>query len=51
MGRLNELQPGFVEIPEALAQQKGISNGSQVKVVSARGEIPGVAMVTKACRR
>jgi formate dehydrogenase major subunit len=47
-GRLNELQPGFfVEIPEALAQQKGISNGSQVKVVSARGEISGVAMVTK----
>jgi formate dehydrogenase major subunit len=47
-GRLNELQPGFfVEIPEALAQQKGIANGSQVKVVSARGEIQGVAMVTK----
>jgi formate dehydrogenase major subunit len=47
-GRLNELQPGFfVEIPEELAQQKGISNGSQVKVVSARGEIQGVAMVTK----
>ena len=47
-GRLNELQPGFfVEIPEALAQQKGIGNGSQVKVVSARGEVRGVAMVTK----
>jgi formate dehydrogenase major subunit len=47
-GRLNELQPGFfVEIPEALAQQKGIVNGSQVKVTSARGEIQGVAMVTK----
>jgi formate dehydrogenase-N alpha subunit len=47
-GRLNELQPGFfVEIPEALAQQKGIANGSRVKVVSARGEIEGVAMVTK----
>ena len=47
-GRLNELQPGFfVEIPEALAQKSGISNGSQVKVVSARGEIQGVAMVTK----
>jgi formate dehydrogenase major subunit len=47
-GRLNELQPGFfVEIPEALAAQKGIANGSQVKVVSARGEIQGVAMVTK----
>jgi formate dehydrogenase major subunit len=47
-GRLNELQPGFfVEIPEALARQKGISNGSEVKVVSARGEIRGTAMVTK----
>src|SRR6185369_9704693 len=47
-GRLNEIQPGFfVEIPEALAQQKGIGNGSQVKVSSARGEIFGTAMVTK----
>ena len=47
-GRLNELQPGFfVEIPEALAVQKGIANGSRVKVISARGEIEGVAMVTK----
>ncbi len=47
-GRLNEMQPGFfVEIPEGLAKEKGIANGSQVKVVSARGEIQGVAMVTK----
>src|SRR5688572_7763746 len=47
-GLLNQVQPGFfVEIPEALAEQKGIANGSQVKVVSARGEIRGVAMVTK----
>jgi formate dehydrogenase major subunit len=47
-GLLNEIQPGFfVEIPEALAEQRGIANGSQVKVVSARGEIRGVAMVTK----
>jgi formate dehydrogenase major subunit len=47
-GRLNELQPGFfVEIPEALAREKGIENGGPVKVVSARGEIRGVAMVTK----
>jgi len=47
-GRLNELQPGFfVEVPEALAQQKGITNGSQVVVRSARGEIRGTAMVTK----
>jgi formate dehydrogenase major subunit len=51
-GRLNELQPGFfIEIPEALAQEKGIANGSQVKVVSARGEIRGVAMVTKRLAR
>ncbi len=50
-GRLNELQPGFfVEIPEALAREKGIANGSRVKVVSARGEIQGVAMVTKRLR-
>ncbi len=47
-GRLNEMQPGFfVEIPEGLAKEKGIANGSQVKVISARGEIQGVAMVTK----
>jgi formate dehydrogenase major subunit len=47
-GRLNELQPGFfVEIPEALAKEQGIANGSQVKVTSARGSIQGVAMVTK----
>ena len=47
-GRLNELAPGFfVEVPEALAVKKGIVNGSQVVVRSARGEIRGVAMVTK----
>jgi formate dehydrogenase major subunit len=47
-GRLNALQPGFfVEIPEALAREKGIANGSQVKVTSARGQIQGVAMVTR----
>jgi formate dehydrogenase major subunit len=45
---LNQLQPAFfVEIPEALAGQKGIANGSKVKVTSARGSIEGVAMVTK----
>ena len=48
---LNQLQPGFfVEIPEELAKQKGIANGSQVKVSSARGSIQGVAMVTKRLR-
>jgi formate dehydrogenase major subunit len=47
-GLLNELQPGFfIEIPQGLAEQKGIHNGSQVKVISARGQIQGVAMVTK----
>ncbi len=47
-GVLNELQPGFfVELPEGLAQQKGIANGSKVKVISARGSIEGTAMVTK----
>jgi formate dehydrogenase major subunit len=50
-GLLNEIQPGFfIEIPEGLALQKGIANGSQVKVISARGEIQGVAMVTKRLR-
>jgi anaerobic selenocysteine-containing dehydrogenase len=45
---LNQAQPGFfVEIPEGLAAEKGIVNGSQVKVSSARGHIQGVAMVTK----
>jgi formate dehydrogenase major subunit len=48
---LNQLQPAFfVEIPEALAQQKGIANGSKVKVSSARGAVEGVAMVTKRLR-
>ena len=46
-GVLNELQPGFfVEIPEPLAKEKGIANGSKVKVTSARGSIEGTAMVT-----
>jgi len=45
---LNQLQPAFfVEIPEGLAGEKGIANGSKVKVTSARGSIEGVAMVTK----
>jgi formate dehydrogenase major subunit len=47
-GVLNELQPGFfVEVPEGLAEEKGIANGSKVKVTTARGSIEGVAMVTK----
>ena len=48
---LNQLQPAFfVEIPVQLAAQKGIANGSQVKVTSARGTIQGVAMVTRRLR-
>jgi len=37
----------MVEIPEGLARQKGIANGEQVKVISKRGQIQGLAMVTK----
>ena len=48
---LNQLQPAFfVEIPEALAREKGIANGSKVRVTSARGKVEGVAMVTKRLR-
>ena len=47
-GRLNTIQPGFfVEIPEALAKEKGIANGEKVQVTSATGSIQGTAMVTK----
>jgi formate dehydrogenase major subunit len=50
-GLLNELQPGFfIEIPQALAEQKDIANGSPVKVTSARGQIQGLAMVTRRLR-
>jgi formate dehydrogenase major subunit len=43
-----QLQPEFfVEIPEALAQEKGIANGDGVRVSSARGSIEGKAMVTR----
>ena len=49
---LNQLQPGFfIEIPEELAKEKGIVNGGQAKVTSARGSIQGVAMVTKRIRQ
>jgi formate dehydrogenase major subunit len=37
----------FVEIGEELAREKGIANGSRVKVRSRRGEIRAVAVVTK----
>ena len=46
--RLVEAMPDFfVEVPEGLAKEKGIRNGGQVKVWSKRGEVIGVAMVTK----
>src|SRR5438445_2806988 len=49
---LNQLQPGFfIEIPEELAKEKGITNGSRAKVTSARGSIEGVAMVSKRLRK
>ena len=44
---LAECQPDmFVEMSKELAEQKGIENGEQVKVRSARGEITAVAIVT-----
>jgi len=49
---LNQLQPGFfIEIPEELAKEKGITNGSRARVTSARGSIEGVAMVTRRLRQ
>jgi formate dehydrogenase major subunit len=43
-----QLQPEFfVEIPEALAEARGIANGDRVRVTSARGQIEGRAMVTR----
>lgn len=45
---LAEAQPEmFLELSEELAAEKGIANGSQVKVRSARGEILAVAVVTR----
>jgi formate dehydrogenase major subunit len=48
---LAECQPDmFVEIGEELAREKGINNGDQVIVASARGHIQVVALVTKRWR-
>ncbi len=48
IGGTSELQPHFfVEVPEALAREKGIANGDLVRVRSARGSVEGRAMVTK----
>ncbi len=40
----------FVEIPDALAKEKGIATGDVVRVRSARGSVEGPAMVTKRIR-
>ena len=40
----------FVELPKELADEKGITNGGKVKVRSKRGEVVGVAMVTRRMR-
>jgi formate dehydrogenase major subunit len=43
-----QLQPEFfIEIPEKLAQEKGIANRDFVRVTSARGSLEGRAMVTR----
>ncbi len=44
----SELQSNFfVEVPDALAAQKGIKSGDLVRVSSARGKVEGPALVTK----
>ena len=40
----------FIELPVELARQKGIENGGRVRVRSKRGEVIGMAMVTKRMR-
>jgi formate dehydrogenase major subunit len=40
----------FVELPVELAEEKGVTNGGRVKVRSKRGEVEGVAIVTKRMR-
>lgn len=48
---LLELQPQqFIEMSRELAKERGIRNGEAVKVVSARGQIDAVAMVTSRMR-
>jgi formate dehydrogenase major subunit len=43
-----QLQPEFfIEIPQELASQRGVSNGDTVRVTSARGSVEGKAMVTR----
>jgi formate dehydrogenase major subunit len=46
-----EMQPEFfIEMSEELAREKGIANGTMVRVSSARGSIEGKALVTKRLR-
>jgi formate dehydrogenase major subunit len=40
----------FVEVPDALAAEKGIRSGDRVLVTSARGRVEGLALVTKRLR-
>jgi formate dehydrogenase major subunit len=40
----------FVELPQALADEKGIASGDSVRVTSARGSVEGPALVTKRMR-
>lgn len=40
----------FIELPVQLAEEKGIENGGRVRVRSKRGEVEGVALVTKRMR-
>jgi formate dehydrogenase major subunit len=40
----------FIELPVELAEAKGIANGDMVKVRSKRGEVDGMAFVTKRMR-
>ncbi len=48
---LNEAMPEFfIELDPDLAAQKGVTNGGQVKVRSMRGEVQGVAVVSKRIR-
>ncbi len=48
MPLLVEAMPDFfVEVPEGLAREKGIENGGRVRVRSKRGEVAGVAIVTR----
>jgi formate dehydrogenase major subunit len=48
---LLEMQPSmFVELSPELASEKGIQNGSLVRISSARGKVEAVAIVTKRFR-